>query len=174
MSILLGILGAMGALGLLLWRLHMAAEAAKGIAETASDARGLFRRWRWQRKFAADTLDLVKDPREAVAAMMVAAAQYDGAMTERERAAILTALTGVLGATPGQAEELLAHARWLTKDSHDLDRCLIKLTPLLRQSCSPEQLSEVVAMVTRVADADGRPGEAIRSSLQRLQRDLTA
>lgn len=174
MSILLGILGAMGVLGLLLWRLHMAAEAAKGIAETATDARGLFRRWHWRRKFAADTLDLVRDPREAVVAMMVSAAQYDGALTERERDAILECVTGVPGAIPAQAEELLAHARWLTKDTHDLDHCLIRFTPLLRQSCSPQQLSETVAVVTRVAEADGSPGDAIRSSLQRLRRDLVA
>lgn len=172
MSILLGILAAMGTLGVVLWRLHMAAEAAKGIAETANDARGLFRRWRWQKKFAADTLDLVSDPREAVVAMMVATAQYDGAMSERERLAILASITGVLGASATQAEELLAHARWLTRDSRDLDRCLMKLAPVLQRSCDAEQLADSVAMVRRVAEADGVPGEVIAMALQALSRKL--
>jgi len=172
MSILLGILAAMGTLGVILWRLNAAAEAAKGLAETANDARGLFRRWRWQNRFAADTLDLVTDPREAAAAMMVATAQYDGAMSEREREAILASITGVLGATAKQAEDLLAHARWLTRDSRDLDRCLMKLALVLQKSCTPDQCADVVAMMQRVADADGEPSDVIRASLQGVGRTL--
>jgi hypothetical protein len=55
----------------------------------AVEARGLFRRWGWQRKFAKDPLDLVSDPREGAVATMVAVAQHDGAIIEREKAAIL-------------------------------------------------------------------------------------
>src|SRR5262249_22693896 len=88
MHILVAIVSALGIIGVILWRLHMAAEATKGLVETANDARGLFRRWRWQRKLASNPLDLIQDPREAAVAMMVAVAQSDGAMTDRERQVI--------------------------------------------------------------------------------------
>src|SRR5262245_13155503 len=101
MHILVAIVSVLGVIGVVLWRLHMAAEAAKGLAETASDARGLFRRWRWQRKLASNPLDLIEDPREAAVAMMVAVAQSDGAMTDRERQVIV----GEVGSRVGGSEE---------------------------------------------------------------------
>jgi uncharacterized tellurite resistance protein B-like protein len=172
MHILAGIVTILGIIGVVLWRLHMAAVAAKGLAETANDARGLFRRWRWQRKFASNPLDLVQDPREAVVAMMVAVAQSDGAMTDRERQVIMTELVARIGATERQAEELLAHGRWLTRDVRDIDHCLDKLAPLIKRQCSPEQNRDVLQMLYNVASAEGRPGEIEGAALARISRAL--
>ena len=170
--ILAGIVTVLGIIGVVLWRLHMAAVAAKGLAETANDARGLFRRWRWQRKFASNPLDLVQDPREAAVAMMVAVAQSDGAMTDRERQVIITELVARIGATERQAEELLAHGRWLTRDVRDIDHCLDKLAPLIKRQCSPEQYSDVLQMLNKVASAEAQPGEIEVAALARVSRAL--
>src|SRR5262245_38196752 len=89
MHILLALLAAAGAIGIILWRLHMATEAARGLTQAAEEAHGLFRRWKWRRKLAQDPLDLIQDRREAAVAMMIAVAQSDGAVTERERRTIL-------------------------------------------------------------------------------------
>jgi uncharacterized tellurite resistance protein B-like protein len=172
MHILVAVVTALGAIGVILWRLHMAAEAAKGLAETASDARGLFRRWRWQRKLASNPLDLVQDPREAAVAMMVSVAQSDGAMTDRERQVIIAELVARIGATERQAEELLAHGRWLTRDVRDVDYCLDKLAPLIKRQCSPDQTRDVLAMLHKVANAEGRPGEIEGAALVRVARAL--
>jgi len=172
MHILVAIVTMLGIIGVILWRLHMAAEAAKGLAETANDARGLFRRWRWQRKFAGNPLDLVEDPREAAVAMMVAVAQSDGAMTDRERQVIKAELVARIGATEGQADELLAHGRWLTRDVRDIDYCLDKLAPLIKRQCSPDQNRDVLAMLSSVANAEGDPGEIEGAALARVSRAL--
>ena len=172
MHILVAIVGALGVVGVILWRLHMAAEAAKGLAETASDARGLFRRWRWRRQLARNPLDLIEDPREAAVAMMVALAQSDGAMTDRERHIILAELGTRIGATARQAEELLAHGRWLTRDVQDIDYCLDKLAPLIKRQCSPEQSRDVVEMLYAVASVEGHPGEIEGAAVARVQRAL--
>src|SRR5215813_6200769 len=172
MHILAAIVTALGIIGVILWRVHMAAEAAKGLAETANDARGLFRRWRWQRKLAKNPLDLIEDPREAAVAMMVAVAQSDGAMTDRERQVILGELETRIGATERQAEELLAHGRWLTRDVQDIDYCLDKLAPLIKRQCSPEQSRDVVEMLYSVASVEGRPGEVEGTALARVARAL--
>jgi uncharacterized tellurite resistance protein B-like protein len=172
MHILVAVVTALGAIGVILWRLHMAAEAAKGLAETASDARGLFRRWRWQRKLASNPLDLVQDPREAAVAMMVAVAQSDGAMTDRERHVIIAELVARIGATERQAEELLAHGRWLTRDVRDIDYCLDKLAPLIKRQCSSDQKRDVLEMLHKVASAEGRPGEIEGAALARAARAL--
>jgi len=172
MHILVAIVSVLGIIGVILWRLHMATEAAKGLAETASDARGLVRRWRWQRKLARNPLDLIQDPREAAVAMMVAVAQSDGAMTDRERQVIVTELVARIGATERQAEELLAHGRWLTRDVHDIDYCFDKLAPLIKRQCSPEQHHDVLEMLHSVASVEGRPGEIEGAALARVARAL--
>jgi len=172
MHILVAVVSALGIIGVILWRLHMAAEATKGLVETANDARGLFRRWRWQRKLASNPLDLIEDPREAAVAMMVAVAQSDGAMTDRERQVILTELVARVGATERQAEELLAHGRWLTRDVRDIDHCLDKLVSLIKRQCSTDQNRDVLEMLYSVASAEGRPGEIEGTALARVARAL--
>jgi len=172
MHILVAIVSALGIIGVVLWRLHMAAEAAKGLVDTANDARGLFRRWRWQRKLASNPLDLISDPREAAVAMMVAVAQSDGAMTDRERQVIMAELVKRVGATERQAEELLAHGRWLTRDVRDIDYCLDKLAPLIKRQCSPDQHRDVLEMLYSVASVEGRPGEVEGTALARVARAL--
>src|SRR5215475_14538711 len=172
MHILVAIVTGLSVIGIILWRLHMAAEAAKGLVETADDARGLFRRWRWQRKLASNPLDLIQDPREAAVAMMVALAQSDGAMTDREWQVIMAELVARIGATERQAEELLAHGRWLTRDVRDIDHCLDKLTPLIKRQCTPDQTRDVLEMLSSVARAEGQPSEMERAALARVSRAL--
>lgn len=172
MGILLGLVAAIGTLGVILWRLQAAATATKDIVETASEVKGLFRGWQWRSKFAKSSLDLVQDPREAVAAMLVAVAQSDGHMTAREKQAIIETLSEHICATPTQAEELLAHGRWMTRNAHNLDACLAKLAAVIKKSCSPEQIADVLAMVQHVAAAEGKPGSIEAEAVVRLQRLL--
>ena len=150
----------------------MAAEAAKGLAESAEAARGVVRRWRWRRKVSADSLAQVEDPREAAAAMMVAVAQSDGALTQRERQAVLTQITTRFGATAGQAEDLLARARWIVRDVHDVDRALTCLTPVVARTLLASERRELLQMLEAVAAAEGPPGAIEGEAIRRLARAL--
>ena len=117
---IIAILGAiLGVAGLILFRLQQAANATRDIADAADEARGLFRRWGWRRKQLKSPLEAIDDAREAAAAMMVAVAQCDGAITERERTAIVAEMSKRFGATEPQAETLLARARWSVQDRTD-------------------------------------------------------
>lgn len=172
MSILLALLAVAGTLGVILWRLQVAAEAAKGLTGAAKDAHGLFRGWSWRRKLAKDPLDLIRDAREAAVTMMCAMAQSDGPMTERERRAILAQTVQRFEASAKQAEDLLAHGRWLAREVRDVDRCFRKLAPFLQKSCRPDQLGDVLAMLEAVSSADGDAGNVEKEALARLARDL--
>lgn len=173
MHIILGLLAAIGAIGVLLWRINAAADAAKGVAEKAGEARVAYRRWSWRRKLASDPLDLVTDPREAAAVMLVALAQSDGALTERERTAILAAFTGTLRASVADAEELLGHARWLAREVRDLDRCFNRMQPILRRGCTSAEIAELVGLLQSVAEVDGKPDAIARDAIARLRRDFS-
>ena len=81
MHILLSVLGALGTVVFVLWRIQQASYIARDVADAAGSARGAFRRWRWRRKVNVNPIDLIEDPREAAGVIMVAVAQADGRLT---------------------------------------------------------------------------------------------
>src|SRR5262245_8846938 len=172
MHILAAIGAVLGVLIFVLFRMQQAANAARDIADAADDARGLFRRWGWRRKLAKNSLDTVDDAREAAAAMMVATAQSDGGITERERAAITAEMVRRFGATAQQAEELFARARWLVQDRNDAGEVYRRLTPLIKRACGPAERSDLIDMLRAVADADGRTDDVVAHDIAQLTHTL--
>jgi uncharacterized tellurite resistance protein B-like protein len=170
---IIAILGAiLGVAGLILFRLQQAANATRDIADAADEARGLFRRWGWRRKQLKSPLEAIDDAREAAAAMMVAAAQSDGAITERERVAIVAEMSKHFGATERQAEELLARARWSVKDQTDAAEVFRRLTPLIVRSCGPTERADLLAMLQAVAQVDGTSDQVLAQDIARLAHNL--
>lgn len=171
MHILAAIGAVLGVLIFVLFRMQQAAHAARDIADTADEARGLFRRWGWRRKLAKNPIDTVEDAREA-AAMMVAAAQSDGSITERERAAITAEMVKRFGATQAQADELLARGRWLVRDRTDAAEVFRRLTPLIQRTCGPTERSDLIDMLGVVAQVDGRADDVVMQDIAQLNRNL--
>jgi uncharacterized tellurite resistance protein B-like protein len=170
---IIAVIGAvLGVAALILFRMQQAASAARDIADAADEARGLFRRWGWRRGQLKSPLDAVDDAREAAAAMMVAAAQSDGSITERERAAITAEMSRHFGATDRQAEELLARARWLVQDRTDAGEVFRRLTPLVVRTCGATERSDLIGMLEAVAKADGRSDEVLAQDISRLAHNL--
>jgi uncharacterized tellurite resistance protein B-like protein len=170
---IIAILGAvLAAVALILFRMQQAAHAARDIADAADEARGLFRRWGWRRKQLRHPLDAVDDAREAAAAMMVAAAQSDGSITECERATITAEMAKRFGATERQAQELFARARWLVQDRTDAGEVFRRLTPLIQRTCGATERSDLIEMLGAVAGADGRSDEVLTQDIARLAHNL--
>jgi uncharacterized tellurite resistance protein B-like protein len=172
MHILAALGAVLGVLLFVLFRMQQAANAARDIADVAGDARGLFRRWGWRRKFAKHPLETIDDSREAAAAMMVAVAQADGSITERERVAITGEMVKRFGATPQQAGELLARARWLVQDRSDAGEVFRRLTPLVQRLCGPIERSDLIEMLGNVAGADGTLDDIVTQDIARLAHSL--
>ena len=168
---ILGLIGAaIGVVLALMWRLNSAATAVRGLADTAEDARGFWRRWMWRSRLANDPLALIKDPREAAATMMAAVAEADGAMTEREQAVMLTEMRGHFQTTETHVQELLARGRWAVRDVRDLDRCLARLNRQLED----DHREDMVGMLERVAAANGTVAPGVAAALDRFRKALAA
>jgi uncharacterized tellurite resistance protein B-like protein len=172
MHILAALGAVLGVLLFILFRMQQAANAARDIADVAGDARGLFRRWGWRRKLAKHPLETIDDAREAAVAMMVAVAQADGAITERERGAITGEMTKRFGATLEQAEELMARARWAVQDRSDVAEIFRRLMPLVQRTCGPTERSDLIEMLGSVAGADGRADAIVTQDITRLAYSL--
>lgn len=172
---IVALLGAIaGVLLFVLLRMQQAANATRDIADAADEARGLFRRWRWRGKHLKNPLDAIDDAREAAAAMMIATAQSDGGITEREQAVICAEMVKRFGATPRQAEELFARARWLVKDSSDAAEVFRRLGPLILRTCGPTERADLVEMLNVVAGADGPADAMVAQDIARFTQTLRA
>jgi uncharacterized tellurite resistance protein B-like protein len=172
MSLLLGLLAIMGAAGALLWRMSNTADAARQVVDTADDAQGLLRRWLWRRKTRVDLLGEIQDPREAAACMMVAVAQTDGALSDREHTAIIEAMVQNFQSTTEDADAMFARARWLVRDAADAASCFTRLQSVIMKSLAEQERRDLITMLTTVATADGEIRQAERDAIARLREHL--
>jgi uncharacterized tellurite resistance protein B-like protein len=173
MSIVLGLLAAMAVIGVWLWRLQAAADAARSAADAASEVKGWWRRFMWDRQANRNALDLVTDPREAAAAMLVAVAQYDGALTADEEALIKDEMRQTFEANDQQAEELFARGRWLARDSvNDPAQTLRRLSGIIEKQLNETERQELVTML-RVAAGLGTSTTSVpHRAIDDLERRL--
>jgi uncharacterized tellurite resistance protein B-like protein len=104
--------------------------------------------------------------------MMVAVAQSDGSITERERAAITAEMVKRFGATQPQAEELFARARWAVQDRNDAAEVFRRLIPLVQRTCGPTERSDLIEMLGNVASVDGKTDVIITQDIARLAHSL--
>ncbi|MEZ5775758.1 MAG: TerB family tellurite resistance protein [Hyphomicrobiaceae bacterium] len=169
MAILLALLGAIAAVAVLLWRLHIASAVARDAIEVADDARSFLRRLGWSRKARRHPLDLVEDPREAAAAMMVALAMYDGPLTAVEHAAISGELVDNLAVTSREAEILLQRGRWLAGQGGDLGQTLRRLTRPMQKHLNAHERRELIAMLHIAAGPGAAPDTVPGHAIKRLE-----
>ncbi len=172
MHILLAILGFIGTIGMVLWRIKMAADAAKGLASTAKDAKNYMRSKRFEKKAAADPIKDVNDPREAAATIMVALAAFDGPISKAEETVIQQEIQTSFDASNEAAIELLAHGRWLAKDCGDLNTFISRLLPPIVRHCSMKEKHDLITMMEHVAAANGPPGDLEKDAIGFTKRHL--
>ena len=168
MGIVAALVTAMGAIGILLWRLNQASDAAKGLLQTAEDTRGFFRRMAWRKKSGRNPLDMLTDPREAAVAMMAAVAQWDAAISDREMAEIKAQTIRHFQASDELASELLASGRWLARDVTDLGAFLWRASPSILAKCTPKERQDMLDMLGAIAHVEGPPNALIAQELDRL------
>ena len=174
MSISLALLAALAGVGTLLWRPNSAADATRGLVDTAGDLANLRRRWGWRRKSHVDPMRLVDDPRIAAVTMMTAIAQSDGAMTSAERTMIVRQAMENFSCNSKAADEMLGYARFLLADNRDPNNCFLKLKSLILSKCEPKERADLIAMVRAVAGADGEPGAVELKAIDVLAHELLA
>lgn len=170
MHILAGLVSFLTIAGVVLWRLHLASQVAQDLADMAGGVQKHIRKRRWQKKLG-DPLREINDPRVAATAMMVALAQADNPLSEREEAVISAQIGSYFNADDTLTAELLAHARWLVRDVTEPENCFLKVRPIILDSCGPKERGELIDMMSAVAAAGSDP-ETQRATVSRLAHTL--
>ncbi|MDH3232755.1 MAG: TerB family tellurite resistance protein [Alphaproteobacteria bacterium] len=172
MAFLLGIVGVLGTAAVVLWRIKMAADATRDIAEAAGDARKFVRRTRWKSRQKAGQKTVPDDPRSAATAMMAAVAEVDGALMEAETAAILKEIAIRFELSPADADELFAEGRWLSKYAGDLSSFLRRMEPPIRTGCTEQERRDLIEMLSTVAGCTGPADPIAAQAIETLRRSL--
>ena len=172
MHILAALAAAVGVVLFVLFRMQQASRAVSDVTDAADNVRGFLRRLAWSRKASVNPLDAVTDPREAAAAMMVAVAEVDGAVSEAEKAVMGRLMSHHFGVTPAVCDELIARGRWLVQGRVNVGETLRRLKAPILKACSPAERRDLVAMLEAVAIADGRSDDALDEGIRRFARSL--
>ncbi len=169
MHIVIAILGALAAA---FWAFTYFMNAANEGREAIRDARGAFRRGKWSRQVDKRLIESLEDPREAAAILLYQTMAYDGALTDAQKAAMLSEMRRTFDADQETAEGLYAFARMAVGEINDAANSLRKITRPLNALCTDEERSEVVAMMKTVGAVEGALNDAQLRLIEETRRVL--
>ncbi len=171
MHILLPLLGVLAGFGYWYFVLKNAGKAAGEIADIAGRAHGAYKRNQFRKKAEASVIDAIDDPRTAAVVMAVAVAGAEGPLSAAQDAALLDAMTAVLGID--KPEEELTFAKWAADHVVDPNNVSLRFTRLWTGALSMKERRDLVDLVQKVAAADGQLSAVQEEAIQRLESRLT-
>jgi len=175
MQIVLFLVSILAAIGIWSWRIRMAREGAQEAARLAQTALNMPRKLAFRYKAGKGGLSLIQDPREAAAIMMMEVARARGGpLTENQTAIMDREIMQHFEFTQDEADELTAHAAWVTNSAPMPGETMRKLSQLIVASSvlGPKEIIDLDDMLVTISEAEGLP---TRDQLKLLQvyRDNT-
>jgi hypothetical protein len=175
MQIVLFLVSILAAIGIWSWRIRMAREGAQEAAKLAQTALNMPRKLAFRYKAGKGGLSLIQDPREAAAIMMMEVARARGGpLTENQTAIMDREIMQHFEFTQDEADELTAHAAWVTNSAPMPGETMRKLSQLIVASSvlGPKEIIDLDDMLVTISEAEGLP---TRDQLKLLQvyRDNT-
>jgi uncharacterized tellurite resistance protein B-like protein len=140
--------------------LRVARDAAREGLEIARTAANLPRRLAFKYKTGQNGISLITDPREAAAIMLMEVARARGGpLTVRQSEVIEAEFVANFGCTQQEAEEIAAHAAWVTNDAPDPATVMRKLSNVIVSSpdLGPKEVVDFDGMLVAVSEAEGTP-----------------
>jgi len=152
MHILIAVLGAAAAA---FWAFTYFTRAAREGREALGEVRGVIRSGRWSRKVSKRLIENLSDPREAAAILLYQIAAYDGAVTDRQKAAMIGEMRDAFSADEETAEGLCAFARMAAGEINDAANSLKKILRPVADVCTDDEKRRLVAMLEKVGEVEG-------------------
>ncbi len=174
MHILLGILAVLTFIGVWVWRLQMAKRGLDVAVDVAKTVTNAPRRLAFKYKMGKGGLDLIDDPREAAAIMMMQVAlARGGPLTPLQSDIIEAEIREHFQCLPSEAEELAAHAAWVSQSCPPATVTMTQLSKLIVKApqLGPKEVIDLDAMLVAVSEAEGVPTRTQLALLQ-VYRDL--
>lgn len=139
------IIGAVVALGTLIW-------AVTRLMDGMSDAKFAARRFSWTRKARRNVKDLITDPREAAAVLLLQMARYDGSDAAAQRARV--ALGESIARDDEEAGDLLTFADGVLKEAGDASNALRKYINPINDVCTRAQKDDLLSALAFICGGE--------------------
>jgi hypothetical protein len=142
------------------WRLKALRDAARDTSDVAQTVINAPRRIAFRYKTGKGGLDVIEDPREAAAVMMVAVAKAPSAtVTARQETVIEAEISRLFELGAAETSDLFDHAVWVNNTSPDSTALMHKLSQILVSSpqLGPKDIIDFDAMLVAVSEAEGLP-----------------
>ncbi|MFQ5563180.1 MAG: TerB family tellurite resistance protein [Parvularculaceae bacterium] len=152
MHIVIAVLGAVAAA---FWAFVYFTNAARSGREAVRDVRGMVRRGAWSRRIDKRLIENLSDPREAAAVLLFQVAAYDGAATERQKAAMISQMQQAFEADEETVDGLYAFARMAVGEINDASNSLRKILRPVCEICTQEEKQALIDMLTLVGQVEG-------------------
>ena len=150
MHFILALLGLIGGLGMLIWRISMAIQAAREIKDAAEGLTDLPRKMRFRNKANRPALESLNDAKEMASVLLYGFISLDYNQAEKS-STLATHLVALFDIPSPQAQELIALARWHTQATNDPKTLARKLSPKLLDSVGESALQDVIDLMTDLA-----------------------
>lgn len=170
MHILLAVLGAIAAA---FWAFSHFVGAAREGREAIRDVHGAFRGAKWSRRVGQRLIENLTDPREAAAVLLYQIAAYDGAVTDRQRHAIVADMRKAFTTDEVTAEGLFALARAALGQINDAANSLKKITRPIADACTPDERRQLIDMMLKAAEIEGPISDAQNRLIAETRRALS-
>jgi uncharacterized tellurite resistance protein B-like protein len=168
MPVLLGLLAIIGAIIFWLYRIHHAVETAQDLNDKT---RGLQRHARNAALSIFGTpLQRVNDPRLAAVILMLQLVRTGAPVTASEKTQIMEVMEQDLQIT--KIEAVFVRAWSYTEQNRAFSPVADELVPLLRNRLTEDERRDLLAMLTKVANAYGEATELQTEAINRLKRRL--
>lgn len=169
MHIILVILGALAAA---FWAFTYFVNAANEGREAVRDVRGVIRRGQWNRRIDQRLIENLSDPREAAAVLLYQIAAYDGAVTDRQQAAMIADMRDAFEADEETAQGLYAFGRMAVGEINDAGNNVRKILRPVIAVCTETEKQQFIGLLERAAEVEGPPSDVQRRLIAEARRVL--
>ena len=171
MHIIIAILGALAAA---FWAFTHFMNAANQGREAIGEVKGVIRRGKWSRRVDQRLIENLSDPREAAAVLLYQMAAYDGAVTDRQQAALVADMRAAFEADEETAHGLYAFGRMAVGEINDAGNNVRKILRPVTEVCTDEEKRHLIEMLERTAEIEGSPTDIQRRLIAEARRVLLA
>lgn len=159
------IIGAILALGGLVW-------AVNHLASGAAEAKGTYRRLKWQGRAGKDPLADLEDPRLAAVVLLGQALRYSGEITSSERERLARLVETEFRTPPQEADEIVAQGLYLLGQKTDASNELAKILRPVLLSCTESEKADLIGLLKDVTAWHGAANELQLSLIDRTRHRL--
>ena len=166
------VIAVLGALAAAFWAFTHFMNAANEGREAIGEVKGVIRRGKWNRRVDKRLIENLSDPREAAAILMYQIAAYDGAVTDRQKAQMVSDMRAAFEADEETGEGLYAFGRMAVGEINDAGNNIRKILRPVSEVCTVDEKAALIAMLDRTAEIEGPPTDMHRRLIAEARRVL--